>query len=45
MWPNLLRKKAISTNFYFPSENERLCIRKNSISVNNTGHNLHASFL
>ena len=44
LWPNLLRQTAITTNFYFPFEEEGVCTRKNSISVNNTGHNL-ASFL
>ena len=45
---NLLRKIAIiRTSFYFPAEQESLCIQKKNryISVNSTGHDLDASFL
>ena len=38
-------KTAIETTFYFPTKEENVCIRKKSVSVNCTGHDLHASFL
>ena len=44
MWPNLLRKTAITTNFYFPLEEESLCLRKNLLSVNSVGWNIDATF-
>ena len=28
LWSNLLRKTAITANFYFPAEKESACIRK-----------------
>ena len=31
-------------NFFFPAEKESVCIRKRSVSVNSTGHDLHTSF-
>ena len=36
-------KTAIATTF-FPAEEKGVCIRKNQVSVNNTGHNLDTSF-
>ena len=33
-WSNLLRKTAITANFYFPSEEESVCVRQNLVSVN-----------
>ena len=42
---NLLRKTVITKPFYFPTEEESLCIRKKKESVNSTGHDLDASFL
>ena len=44
MWSNLLRKTAIETTFYFPAEEQSICIKKKSVSVNSTGHDLYASF-
>ena len=31
--------------FYFPAEEESVCIRKKQVSVNSTGDDLDASFL
>ena len=28
LWSNLLRKTAITTTFYFPAEEESVCIRR-----------------
>ena len=44
LWSNLLRETAITANFYFPSEEESVCLRKNLVSVNSMGHNLDATF-
>ena len=44
LWPNLLRKTAITTIFYFPSEEESVCLRKYLVSVNSMGRNLDATF-
>ena len=45
LWSNLLRKTAIKANFYFPSEEENVCLRKILVSVNSMGGNLDATFL
>ena len=45
LWSNLLRKTAIKTTFYFSADKASACIRKKSVSVNSTGHDLHESFL
>ena len=37
LWPNLLRKTAITTTFYFPAEDDSVCTRKKSVSVNSIG--------
>ena len=42
---NLLRKTAIKTNLYFPAEEDSVCIRKKSVSVNNKGRDFDANFL
>ena len=44
LWFNLLRKTVISV-FYFPAEEESVCIRTKKVSVNSMGDSLDASFL
>ena len=45
LWSNLLKKTAITASFYFASEEESACLRKNMVSVNSIGRNLDATFL
>ena len=44
LWSKWLRKTLIKTTFNFPAEEEGLCIRKKSVSVNSMGHKPHVSF-
>ena len=38
-------ENTIKTTFNFPAEKESVCMRKKSVSVNSTSHDLHANFL
>ena len=44
LWSNLLRKIVIKTTFFL-AEEDSVCVRKKSVRVNSTGHDLYACFL
>ena len=35
----------MATTFYFPAEEESVCIRKKTVTVNSMGYDLDVSFL
>ena len=43
-WYNLLRTTAITTTFYFPAEEESLCIRKDRCKCKLHGPQTHSDF-
>ena len=45
LWSNLLRKSEMTATFYFPADEQSVCIRKIYVSVNSMGCNHDASFL